>query len=97
MVIVIIDDWAYRIRQDGIVESTSVHQSMGAPSEQKPVWRINPDWDTRSAEATGLTINEAWIVRENLKQLTGDFPAGRVPVVVKAEEREEAISGSNLR
>jgi len=94
MVVIVLDEWAYRIRMDGIVESTSVEASLTQPLYK---FRANR-WEARSAEATGLEDGEAFEIREELKRLTSIFPSNRIARPTTSNQREPAeTAGSDLR
>lgn len=91
MVNVIIDGWAYRIRQDGMFESAKVSGKNVVPLPD------SEDWGVRRPELTELEQGEAWYLREGLKNMTLHFPAGRKPPVKHEETREAVSVGSDLR
>lgn len=69
MVTIIVNENAYRLRNNGTVESSEVaYQDVKGVQEMT----IQNDWDIRSAEANGMTGWEESIVRSHLKQLVAD-------------------------
>lgn len=97
MIMVILDGFAYRIRQDGMVESAEIHKPVNKLGLLVPDPKISEFWEVRRPELTRITDGEAWYLRDALKTLSLHFPANRKPPEQRVELVEPVMSGSDPR